>query len=270
MNKKKKGKPSKPGSPAWMTTWADLVSLLMCFFVLLFSLSSVDEARFQEFAEAMAGRRVFLSGALGTIFNDSSGIMEAQSPPVPLRMDPEAPEVEDIDDIQDLISARIGQMEALAETFRTYMAPYDDDVLAEIGITVSELGEYLMIDFPSGMLFDSGQDVLLPAAIEMIDHVAATLVDFPGHRVEVHGHTDNVPINTIQFRSNFHLSAGRAIAVLDHLINVHNIDPWMLSAVGMGEYRPIDTNDTAEGRARNRRVEIFVFAQQQSLTVITD
>ena len=69
---KKKAKKQPAGSPAWMTTWADLVSLLMCFFVLLFSLSNIDEARFEEFAQAMAGRRIFLAGALGMIFQDSA------------------------------------------------------------------------------------------------------------------------------------------------------------------------------------------------------
>ena len=270
MGDKKKAPKQKPGSPAWMTTWADLVSLLMCFFVLLFSLSNVDEARFTAFAQAMQGNTFFL-GALGAIFSDNSGMMPDQSPPVPLRQNPEAPvveEPEDPDEIIGEIAGRIGQMEGMAEAFRTYMAP--NEMAAELGIRVDRLGEYMAIDFPSGMLFASGSDVLLPEAVTMIDYVATWLARFPGHRIAVHGHTDNIPINTNMFRSNFHLSAGRAIAVVERLIYFHGFDPELLEPVGLGEFRPIDTNATVEGRANNRRVEIYVFAQQQSLTVITD
>ena len=292
MGNRKKQQRQKAGSPAWMTTWADLVSLLMCFFVLLFSLSNVDEARFMEFAEAMASQRLsFMSGSLGSIFTDSSGMMPDNSPPIPLRQDPEAPVVEEV---VDAVSARIGQMEDMAESFRTYMAPYRDmqphrdtqvgdegvadlepDIrelsqLENIGISVDALGEYMRITFPSGMLFDSGQARLRPEALEMIDYVALRLQAYPGHRIAVQGHTDNVPIATLQFPSNFHLSAARSIAVVERLIIVHGFDPWYLSAEGMGEHRPVTTNYTIEGRAENRRVEILVFAQQQDLTVVTD
>ena len=271
MGRKQKPQENRPGSPAWMTTWADLVCLLMCFFVLLFSLSNVDEARFQEFAQAMAGRRIFLQGALGTIFNESAGLMPENSPPTPPRQNPLDPPADDeYDPITEAVRDRQAQMAELAETFRTYMAPYDEDVMAEIGITVNELGEYVRFTFPSGMLFNSGQAFLTPDAVEMIDYVAGFLARYPGHRIAVHGHTDNIPINTLQFPSNWQLSASRAIAVVDRLVSYHGFDPWMLDAVGMGEYRPIDSNDTAEGRANNRRVEVLVFAQQQNLTVLEE
>lgn len=266
-NKKKKEAPKNN----WMNTYADMVTLLFCFFVLLFAFSELDVVKFTAFAEAMAGRNVFVSGALGTIFNDSAGMMDAQSPPIPPRMDPEAPITEEEDTIQELISARIGEMEALAETFRTYMAPYDEEILADIGISVSELGEYVRVTFGSGMLFDSGQASLRPEAIEVIDTVASVInSQHPGHRIAVHGHTDNAPISTIQFPSNWQLSAARAISVMTHLMYQHGMNPALLEAVGMGEYRPIATNETAEGRAANRRVEILIFAQQQSITVITE
>lgn len=283
MGNRRRQERQKPGSPMWMTTWADMVSLLMCFFVLLFSLSSIDEARFQEFSEALASQRMaFMSGSLGSFFTDSSGVMPDQSPPVPLRQNPEAPQV---DEVVDTIAARMGQMDELAETFRTYMAPSvhageqgdenqpHDNIISQlenIGIAVDELGEYMRITFPSGMLFASGQATLQADALETIDYVAMRLQEHPGHRIAVQGHTDNVPINTLQFPSNFHLSAHRAIAVVERLIYVHGFDPWYLSAEGMGEFRPVATNDTMEGRAQNRRVEILVFAQQQDIAVEMD
>ena len=254
---------------SWMATYTDMVTLLFCFFVLMFAMSNVDEDRFDAMAEALAGRNFLMRGSLGQIFTDGAGVMPSYSPPIPLRMDPDDPIIdEDIDEIVEAIQGRIGELEGMADAFRTYMAQYE--ALEQIGIRVDELGEYMAITFPSGMLFDSGQALLRPEAVEMIDYVATRLLEFPGHRIAVHGHTDNVPINTIQFPSNFHLSAARAIAVIERFQYYHGFDPWMLEAVGLGEFRPVDTNDTVEGRANNRRVEIKVFSQQQSLTVITD
>jgi len=275
---KKKQKKGPAGSPAWMTTWADLVSLLMCFFVLLFSLSSIDEARFQEFAQAMAGRRIFFQGALGTLFSDNAGMMPLHSPPSPPRQAERPPETDALEDydaagagaVLDAILERQGQMAELVETFRTYMAPYDEEVMAEIGITVSELGEYVRFTFPSGMLFNPGRAELLPEAIDMIDTVAELLALYPDNRIAVHGHTDNVPIRTVAFPSNWELSSSRAISVVRRFIDVHGFDPERLDAIGRSEYQPVDTNYTVEGRANNRRVEILVYAQQQRLQVIDE
>ena len=268
MGRKGKKQQEKPKNN-WMNTYADMVTLLFCFFVLLFAMSSLDEARFDAMAEALAGRNVLTRGALGTIFADTAGILPDQSPPVPLRIDPEAP-IEDTEEIVDLISQRIGQMQDLADSFRTYMAPYDTAILEEIGISVDELGEYVRITFESGMLFDSGLAVLRPEAVEVIDYVSAFLARYPGHRIAIQGHTDNMPINTIQFPCNFHLSAARSISVMRRMIYYHGFSPDMLSAEGMGEYRPVDDNGTEEGRANNRRVEILVFAQQHTLRVLDE
>ena len=277
MGRKKKQRAQKAGSPAWMTTWADLVSLLMCFFVLLFALSSIDEARFMEFAEAMRGRTILMGGALGTLFSQSAGMLPAESPPVPLVQPPDAPEVEE-DEFNPLaraIEGRRGEMEEIADTFRLHMTGYYDtqemqDLMNEVGIELSELGEYVRITFDSGMLFDSGMSVLRPEAIAVIDDVAALLVLYPENRVVVQGHTDSNPINTHRYPSNFHLSAFRAIAVMQRLISYHGIDPQMLTAEGLGEHWPVDTNETVEGRAANRRVEILVLARQLDLTGIAD
>jgi len=271
MNKKKKAPPAKAGAPAWMVSWSDLVTVLYALFVLLFAMSQTDEDRFAEFAEAMAGRRVFLAGALGTIFNDSSGLMPLASPPSPPIQEriEEQDLPDEIDPIAAAVQIRRGQMEEMASNFRTYMAPYND-VMAELGITVDRLGEYVRIIFPSGMLFAAGQANLVPEAMEMIDYVASFLAQYPGYRISVQGHTDSDPINTVQFPSNFRLSAARAEAVVGRLIYQHGFDPALLYPSGLGEFRPVDTNDTPEGRANNRRVEILVHAPQQSLTLLID
>ena len=265
---KKVKKAHTPPKNNWMNTYADMVTLLFCFFVLLFAMSELDVDRFRAMSEALAGRNVFTRGALGQIFTDSSGLMPEHSPPIPMRMDPYAP-IEETDEIIDLVTGRRGQMYALADTFRTYMAPYDEETLAAIGITVSDLGEYLRITFDSGMLFDSGQAVLRPESMEVVDYVVGYIArNAPGHRIAIQVHTDDIPINTIQFPCNFHLSAARGISVMRRMIYYHGFDPMLLSAEGMGEYRPVDTNYTVEGRANNRRVEIKIFAQQEEILTV--
>jgi len=252
----KKPRPPKKGAPEWMTSWADFVSVLMCFFVLLFSLSNMDEARAAEFAEVMRGRNILTGGGRGQVFDGGSGVLPEHTPPVQqIRTVPTEP-------AEPQEYETHSQMNELAGSFRTYMAPYHSAVLETLGISVDELGEYVRITFEDGMFFDTGQAALRAEAIEVIDYVAAFLARYPGHRISIQGHTDNRPINTVRFPNNLHLSAGRAISVKEHMVNFHGFDPLMLEAVGMGEYRPVATNDTAEGRARNRRVEILVFAQQ--------
>ncbi|MCL1986594.1 MAG: flagellar motor protein MotB [Firmicutes bacterium] len=291
MAKQKKPKKVDAGSPAWMATFSDMSCLLMCFFVLLFAMSQVDESRFREFAEAMAGRNIFLSGALGTIFNQGSGFMPAIAPPMP-----PAEATDDVTEAADVIQQQLAaieaaaaltqndvnvldtvgdrqqQMQAMADAFQTYMAPYD--IAEEIGIRVDALGEYMAITFPAAMLFNTGQAFLLPEAIELIDYVAIALREHhvQGHRISVQGHTDDVPINTAQFPSNFHLSAARSISVIQRLIYEHGFSPanGLLTIDGRGEFSPVDTNATAEGRANNRRVEILVYARQQDLQVLLD
>ncbi|MCL2015237.1 MAG: flagellar motor protein MotB [Defluviitaleaceae bacterium] len=295
MAKQKKPKKVDAGSPAWMATFSDMSCLLMCFFVLLFAMSQVDEDRFREFAEAMAGRNIFLSGALGTIFNQGSGFMPYVAPPTPPTqvIDDDVTEAAETVQAQlaaavmdtaaqaaaaqaaavlDTVVDRQEQMQAMADAFQTYMAPYD--LAEEIGIRVDALGEYMAITFPDAVLFNTGQATLLPQALELIDYVASALAQHhaQGHRIAIQGHTDNVPINTFQFPDNFYLSAARAIAVMRRLMDYHNFNPanGLLTIDGRGEFTPIDTNDTPEGRANNRRVEILVYARQQDLQVVFD
>ncbi|MCL1998319.1 MAG: flagellar motor protein MotB [Turicibacter sp.] len=262
MKKKKREAPVNN----WMNTYADMVTLLFCFFVLLFAFSEVDAQQFTAMAEALAGRNILTRGALGSVFNDSAGLMPSESPPIPPRQNPEAPINEDVTQIAQVVSDRVGQMNAMADAFQTYMAPYD--IAEELGIRVDALGEYMVISFPSGMLFNVGEDELLPSALEMLNYVATWLTQFPGHRIVIRGHTDSMPIGTERFRSNMHLAAGRAISVFYYLVDVHGFDPALVEPTAHGEFIPIDTNYTVEGRANNRRVEIYVFAQQVGIEVV--
>ncbi len=125
------------------------------------------------------------------------------------------------------------------------------------GITTRETRRGILIRLENEVLFDSGKADIKPAAIQSLDKIAEILKDIP-NSIRVEGHTDNIPINTERFPSNWELSTQRALAVVSYLIEKVGIDPARLSAAGYGESRPLVANDSAAARARNRRVEILV------------
>jgi flagellar motor protein MotB len=125
------------------------------------------------------------------------------------------------------------------------------------------MGEYIRFRFTDDMLFYSGLATLTPRAIETVDLVAARLAEeFAGHRIVVEGHTDSDPINNVRFPSNHHLAASRALSVMMRLVDVHGLSHDQVDIAARGEWDPIATNETPEGRAANRRVEILVFSRQ--------
>ncbi|MFS8572384.1 MAG: OmpA family protein [Clostridia bacterium] len=142
---------------------------------------------------------------------------------------------------------------SLFDALRALQERYDlYDVVA---IESTERG--IVIHFTDRVLFDTGRAEIKPEAREVLQAVAVELAKLP-HHIRVEGHTDNVPIHNERFPSNWELSTARAVTVLRFLIQVGGLDPGRLSAVGYGEYRPIASNDTPEGRARNRRVDIVL------------
>ena len=119
---------------------------------------------------------------------------------------------------------------------------------------------YIGLSIDGYFLFDSGQADLKKGADVILDKAAGVLMQFKGADIVIEGHTDNVPqTNTVKFKNNMWLSSARAMAVLEYLTDVEHMDPRKLSASGKGEYEPIASNKTAEGRQKNRRVEIKIF-----------
>jgi len=212
----------------WMATFGDMMSLLLTFFILLVSFSSIQETKFHEAVGS-------LQGALGVL---------SQLPKVPVKMDIDRPIRKGDVDSEKLNK----QMNALKQQIEA-MRKSDS-----VKISRSEKGLAIRLDDKT--LFDLGRANLRSEAHELLAMVASTLVEFP-NPVRIEGHTDNLPIRTEQFPSNWELSSARAAAVL-RFFQERGLDPRRMSAVGLGEWRPVASNDTPEDRARNRRVEIFM------------
>jgi chemotaxis protein MotB len=228
MPRKKGPDAPPPGAPAWMATFGDMMSLLLTFFILLVSFSSIQETKFREAVGS-------LQGALGVL---------TTLPKIPVAQDIELPTMRGND--------RSDELERRTEELRRHLQALKQSDT----VTVSRTPEGLAIRMEDEMLFKAGQAELQPGGIPILDVVAATLAGYP-NPVRIEGHTDNRPIHSERFPSNWELSAARAASVLRYFQNA-GVDPRRLSAVGLGEWSPVAKNDSAAGRQKNRRVEIFM------------
>jgi len=224
---KKKKVAKKVETPAWLATFGDMMSLLLAFFVLLFSFSSIQESKFQA---AMAS----MQGALG--------VLETY-PTIPIHDN-----FEHLPDLQRTLEGVKKKVEEIKENIEALKR--SDEV------KVSRNEEGLAIRLDSRFLFDLSSATLRSEAFEVLDGVMGSLKDLP-NEVRVEGHTDNLPINSSTFPSNWELSTARAAAIIRYFES-KGMDPRRMSAVGYGEWRPVVRNDSPENRQKNRRVEIFV------------
>lgn len=258
------------GAPAWMVTFADLMSLLLTLFVLLLTFAEMDIVRYKAIAGSV--REAFgispsdrLSGVIeleGTMRRshpgdvDPSRRLQTVAGPVVTLALPDVPEDEIEQRAKELEERRA---EGLQQALMDAMA----DAIKSSGVTVERREGKVVIRFPSGIAFPSGSAELSPAFRDMLDRVAPVLRDTPGD-IQIAGHTDNVPVTGETFRSNWDLSASRATSVAHHLLYEHVIDPRRITIQGFGDSRPLVPNTTEESRARNRRVELSILAPKES------
>ena len=248
--------------PGWMASYADMFTVMMVFFVLLFAMSQIDDHLFQQFIASFNPDRQIMLDPMpfdggGVLVDRGEGIL-----PEPAPLDPVgAGDPYSVTSGYDTAGDTVGDM---MNTFMTYMATgvgYDGTGVPS-GVAVVEGEYYLRITFESdGLMFNSGQATLLPSAREALTSMGSVLRGFSdaGHGIIVEGHTDDQPIRTAQFPSNRYLSSARASAVTDFLVYNSGLSPRSIFPIGMSEYFYVGDNTTSEGRAQNRRVEIKVF-----------
>ncbi|MBT9172567.1 MAG: Motility protein B [Syntrophomonadaceae bacterium] len=230
MPRKRKEASVPDGAPAWMVTYGDMVTLLLCFFVLLFSFSVIDQVRFQQ-----------IMASIQIAFMGERGIMQA------------SPEVSRQQHLELIVPHRFDEV---LVTYHVVQDFVQEERLEEmVSLRVEERG--VVLEIQDQILFDSGRADLKPGAVPLLDKVAVILQRVP-NKVIVEGHTDNVPISTVFFPSNWELSVGRAVRVVRALSEQRELDPRRFVATGFGEYHPVATNQTALGRSRNRRVNIII------------
>lgn len=227
---------NKTGRDRWLLTYADLITLLLAFFIIMYSMSTVDAKLFGKVSEALSGILHKKSGAILSKFNESYPLPGAG----PLKIS------------RFKIILRSLENKAIEKGID------ENKFKAEI----TERG--LVIHMMESALFLSGDAKLTSESMELLDLVAEELKDVPNH-IRVEGHTDNQLIATRAYPSNWELSSARATAVVRYLSNAHLINPARLSALGYGEYRPRKPNTRVANRASNRRVDIVLLTLELSL-----
>lgn len=281
MAKKPKVEEASSGAPAWMATYGDMVTLLLCFFVLLFSMSSVDVAKFKAAMSSFADQIDVLPGGTALTEGDllSNGVSQLNDIQVVFsggmalnseaddQLNPEGEEEEENEDIADSTNEEVDPYEE-AEKIANEMAELILEEGLESTVAISYTANYIKFTLKGEFLFDSGRANLKTQAAEAIGKIAeiAASSEYVKYDIQIDGHTDDRPINSQQFPNNWILSSYRAYAVLANLIEVHGYSPERIAATGYGEYRPIADNETAEGRSENRRVEIKVLLDSEELS----
>jgi len=218
--------------PLWVVTFGDLMSLLMCFFVLLLSFSEMDRNKYR-----------IVSGSMKNAFGIQRKKPVFESPKGQKMIAREFDQAIVLVKIQEVIDPI---QKELQEEFQEFKTSVEIEV-EENEVTIRMMGE---------ATFDTGHAKLRQEFVPLLLKIGEVLAN-TGGEVIIAGHTDNVPLIGGQFRSNLGLSMARAGSVAEFLLKSTSIDPKKLSTMGFGEYRPLASNDTAQGRKKNRRVEII-------------
>jgi chemotaxis protein MotB len=224
----------------WLISYADFITLLFAFFVVMYAISAVNEGKYRV-----------LANSLGDAFGNES-TNDARVPELPTLTLP--PEVK---------QRTLKQQQSIEE--QTHMTDVANTLLAAMGplikegkVRVTQSRRGVSIEINANVLFEPGQAALHPHSLQVLQTVAAALKNEP-FKLEVTGHTDNVQISNATFASNWELSAVRATSVV-RLLAANGIESGRLLAIGSEASKPIASNDTEDGRARNRRVELMVLS----------
>ncbi|RST77625.1 hypothetical protein D4T97_003900 [Siminovitchia acidinfaciens] len=231
----------------WLITFADLLMVILILFVLLYSYSDTDfKSATNSFQNHNRGSAPEESGG-GGIAGDgeekpSDGESEGEKT-VPKEYEKQ---------LEEMIK-REKHIQEILDYVKTYATKHDLE--GKMTVTPTEKG--IEVILPEIMLFPSGKADLKEEAILFLDDMAPLLAEI-SNIIEIEGHTDNRPISTERFPSNWDLSTARANIVIRHLTEKHKLDPNRFKAIGYGEYKPISTNNTDEGRSKNRRVVLII------------
>jgi len=239
----------------WLISYADFITLLFAFFVVMYAISSVNEGKYRVLSESLAA--VFrepqkdhnLGHTLEPIqIGELKKGQDLVGEPATSESAASAEEIEDLD-------AERAQLENLADQIEAALSPYIQDDL--VAVKRHEL--WVEVEMKSGMFFSSGKADLSKESLPVLNRMSEIFREVD-NTIHVEGHTDNVPINTAEFPSNWALSSARAAVVVNQLMS-NGIDPRRMAAIGYGEYHPIADNRSEDGRYQNRRVVIVLMSR---------
>lgn len=263
-----KPKPRQESSGGWIVTFADLMSLLLTFFILLLSFSKMDLAKYEMIARSLSASFgvTVIQGEGGSV---GGAVIFSEEPPIPepseeelslqKQLEAEFEEEEEVELLEDAPeSQEVKQIDPNIERLTESLVDQLETEILSNALSVSYDSDKVVVRFSEATTFPSGSAELKDAMFPILEKIEDVLASCEGE-VIVSGYTDDLPVNSSRFRSNWDLSAARAVSVVHQLIFNNKLDVNRVSAAGRAETNPIVPNTTAENRAKNRRVEISVF-----------
>lgn len=238
MARKRKVDPDEPRGDEWLATFSDCVTLLLTFFVLLYSMSSVDQEKLEQLSSAF------------------KSVMAGQSGDTMMKYDMYNGEVPLIGG-ESQVDSMVDQTDKVKEEMYEKVKKYAEEAGIDSVMDISKTERGIEIQMRDYILFESGTADLKNESKVVLDRVSVLLKTLDNY-ILVEGHTDNVPINNSVYPSNWELSTSRAVNVVEYFIENNGLSPVTLSAAGYGEYHPLVPNDSAENMAKNRRVNILI------------
>ncbi len=240
----------------WLVSYADFVTLLFAFFVVMYSISSINSEKYKSLSHALEGAFSEVKEKKPVEPEVISRIGDSLTTTQPIIL--ENPTVEEIQKKNDLsieILKERRQLQSISNQFESVLEPYIDNDL----VNVKRHDFWIELEMNSELLFLSGEAELSNKAIPVLRKVADVVRKMP-NVINIEGHTDNIPIDTVEFPSNWDLSSARATAVVREFVQ-NRIPPKRLSAIGYGEFHPVADNTTEVGRFKNRRVVLVLMSQ---------
>ena len=295
MARKKKKAEQEGISAGWINTFADLMNLLLCFFVLLFSMSTVDADKYEQLVTSMTerinifdgggaavGEGAFVSSGTDQLVSISEYFNEYENSGEDNQKSEEQVDKQDGNKseqgnqstgekpMNDKAKAEEGflkkqQQEQKEKAEKLYKELTQDaehqNVEDQININMDKKYQFVQISLNGALLFESGDIEFKKNMVPLMSKVGDILKRYADHRIKIEGHTDNVPISG-RYKNNMMLSTARANTVFEYLVNKKHMKPKETEISGMGEYEPVASNKTRKGRAQNRRVEIKIYTSK--------
>ena len=248
---RKKRAPEHDNAERWLVSYADFITLLFAFFVVMFASSQSDKSKAQQVSDSVKSA-LEKGGVAAAVHELLGGTVDERGKGNAMMKGPGGTEPKLIAEKQ-VIAELLPSLNSLAHALQQEIKD------GKIEVHLEPRG--LVVSLRQAAFFPSGEDTLDPATFDSIAKIAATIGELP-NSVRLEGHTDSIPIHTARFRSNWELSAARSIAMLDVLTTRYNISRERMGIAGYADTIPVDSNDTEEGRAHNRRVDIVILNQQ--------
>ena len=254
--RKKPDVPEEEGSPAWMNTYGDMVTLLLTFFVLLFSFSTIDAQKWEQIVSSLSGTPFVAIQELTT------GDVKAETDPIDNtkwdipRASETPPPTPSAQETDAGLADRMRRFEELYEMIQAYIRNNNLESL----LKAEKNFDTILIRMTDSALFASAKVDILPEAQQLLLEISQIINRYNDliETIWVEGHTDSVPISSARYRDNTDLSAMRATSVRRYMLSIMDIEPSKIVPIGYGEYRPVDTNETNAGKANNRRVDFVI------------